>query len=265
MMACARTSLESSSSLVLAVLSCLWLFLPLFVVPLVVFVVIVVVAVVVAGLAGLLLSLSSGAEVEAETSSLASLSFSRVAVVVVVASRLAARSLGWSFCSSSALTSRQEHFACFFVQPMHAVRFLRQCMFSLLHLSQGGRIRSPLARSSMRATMAALNGAVSSRSCEGVGFGCGSSEEGVLGIGTGGIEELTCPGNGEEEDWWSESGWWSGCCCFCWCMRLSEVVKNFFMSSARVLGEAPLIEVPLMMVTLSEMGWEKANCAGSSW
>lgn len=171
MIACASTSLESSSSLVLAFLSCLWLFLPLFVVPLVVFVVIVGVAVVVAGLAGLFLPLSSGAEVEAETSSLASLSFSRVAVVVVVvvvvvavASWLAARSLRWSFCSSSALTSRQEHLACFFVQPMHAVRFLRQCMFSLLHLSQGGRIRSPLARSSMRATMAALKGAVSSRS-----------------------------------------------------------------------------------------------------
>lgn len=262
MIACASTSLESSSSLVLAFLSCLWLFLPVFVVPLAVFVVIVVVVVVVAaGLAGLLLPLSSGAEVEAETSSLISLSFSRVVAVAVVvgASWLAARSLGWSFCSSSALTSRQEHLACFFVQPMHAVRFLRQCMFSLLHLSQGGRIRSPLARSSMRATMAALKGAVSSRSWEGVGFGCGSKEEGVLGIGTGGIEELACPGKGEEEDCWSESGWWSDCCCFCWCMRLSEVVKNFFMSSARVLGEAPLMDVPLMMVTLSEMGWEKAN------
>jgi hypothetical protein len=29
------------------------------------------------------------------------------------------------------------------------------------------------------------------------------------------------------------------------------VVKNFFISSVRVVGDAPLIEVPLMMVTLS--------------
>ena len=40
----------------------------------------------------------------------------------------------------------------------------------------------------------------------------------------------------------------------------SAVVKNFFISSARVVGEAPLIEVPLMMVTLSVFGWENMNC-----
>jgi hypothetical protein len=38
------------------------------------------------------------------------------------------------------------------------------------------------------------------------------------------------------------------------------VVKNFFMSSALVVGEAPLIEVPLIIVTLSVLGCENINC-----
>lgn len=34
------------------------------------------------------------------------------------------------------------------------------------------------------------------------------------------------------------------------------MVKNFFINSARVAGDTPLIDVPLMMVTLSVLGWE---------
>jgi hypothetical protein len=39
-------------------------------------------------------------------------------------------------------------------------------------------------------------------------------------------------------------------------------VKNFFISSVRVVGDAPLIEVPLMIVTLSVVPWEKINWEG---
>lgn len=37
------------------------------------------------------------------------------------------------------------------------------------------------------------------------------------------------------------------------------MVKNFFISSALVVGDAPLIDVPLMIVIFSVLGWEKAN------
>lgn len=40
----------------------------------------------------------------------------------------------------------------------------------------------------------------------------------------------------------------------------SAVVKNFFMSSARVEGDTPLMDVPLMMVTLSVFGCENMYC-----
>ena len=44
----------------------------------------------------------------------------------------------------------------------------------------------------------------------------------------------------------------------------SAVVKNFFISSALVVGEAPLIDVPLIIVTLSVFGWENINCPALS-
>ena len=37
--------------------------------------------------------------------------------------------------------------------------------------------------------------------------------------------------------------------------------KNFFISSARVVGEAPLMDVPLMIVTFSVLALEKRSCA----
>jgi hypothetical protein len=42
-------------------------------------------------------------------------------------------------------------------------------------------------------------------------------------------------------------------------------VKNFFMSSARVVGEAPFIEVPFMMVTFSVLERENMNCDESGF
>lgn len=38
--------------------------------------------------------------------------------------------------------------------------------------------------------------------------------------------------------------------------------KNFFINSARVVGDAPLTEVPLMMVILSVFDWENKNGEG---
>lgn len=59
-------------------------------------------------------------------------------------------------CNSPSRTSFHEHFACFLVQPMQAVRFFRQSICSLRHLSHGGRMRSPFPRLSILCTISAL-------------------------------------------------------------------------------------------------------------
>ena len=64
--------------------------------------------------------------------------------------------------SSSSLTSFQEHLACFFVHPMHAVKFFKQSIWRRRHRSHGGRIRSPRCSSSIRATISILCGPPSS-------------------------------------------------------------------------------------------------------
>lgn len=64
--------------------------------------------------------------------------------------------------SSSSLTSFQEHLACFFVHPMHAVRFFKQSIWRRRQRSHGGRIRSPRCSSSIRATISILCGPPSS-------------------------------------------------------------------------------------------------------
>lgn len=64
--------------------------------------------------------------------------------------------------NSGSRTSFHEHFACFLVQPMHAVRFFRQSMCSLRQRSHGGIMRSPLARLSILCTISTLKGPPSS-------------------------------------------------------------------------------------------------------
>ena len=88
-------------------------------------------------------------------------------------------------CNSSALTSFQEHLACFLVHPIHAVRFLRQSICSLRHRSHGGITRSPFHMLSILRTISDLKGPPSSRSM-GEGFIWGNSDTGVLGIATEG-------------------------------------------------------------------------------
>ena len=175
--------------------------------------------------------------------------------------------------SSSSRTSFQEHLACFFVQPMQAVRFLRQSMCNLRHRSQGGRILSPRCNDSILFTISALYGPPSSRSiCE--GFEWGSNDAGVFGIATAAavlrayspavsrdsdlgfvlVDEI-CTGVDlvmPAEDRLDSSS-----------LRASRSAeeKNFFINSARRVGEAPLIEVPLMIVTLSVFAVGNKSCA----
>jgi hypothetical protein len=89
--------------------------------------------------------------------------------------------------SSPSRTSFHEHFACFFVQPIHAVRFFRQSMCSRRQRSHGGKMRSPLASVSILCTISVLNGPPSSFSTGWLlrWLAAGSKLEGVLGIGTG--------------------------------------------------------------------------------
>src|SRR5689334_22793490 len=100
--------------------------------------------------------------------------------------------------SSSSLTSFHEHFACFLVHPTHAVRFLRQSMCRRRQRSHGGKMRSPRCNSSMRATISILRGPPSSRcswwlAC----LGCGSKDDGVLGIATVLLLNAAGPPNSE--------------------------------------------------------------------
>lgn len=85
--------------------------------------------------------------------------------------------------SSSSLTSFQEHLACFFVHPIHAVKFFKQSIWRRRQRSHGGRIRSPRCSSSIRATISILCGPPSSFSGW-LDLGGGSNEDGVLGIAT---------------------------------------------------------------------------------
>lgn len=89
--------------------------------------------------------------------------------------------------SSPSRTSFQEHFACFFVHPMQAVRFFKQSMCSLRQRSHGGRMRSPLASVSILCTISVLNGPPSSFSKGWLlrWLAAGRRLDGVLGIGTG--------------------------------------------------------------------------------
>ena len=154
---------------------------------------------------------------------------------------------------------------------MQAVRFFKQSICSLRHLSQGGRILSPRCNDSILFTISALYGPPSSRSiCD--GFEWGSNDTGVLGIATAagllrvyipavsndsdlgfGLVEATCAVVERvmpAEDRLSSSS-----------VRASRSAdeKNFFMSSARVVGDAPLMEVPLMIVTFSVLALENRS------
>lgn len=111
--------------------------------------------------------------------------------------------------SSSSLTSFQEHLACFFVHPMHAVKFFKQSIWRRRHRSHGGMIRSPRCSSSIRATISILCGPPSSFSGW-LDFRGGNNEDGVLGIATAVGDELfgrlkslaasDARGRGREED-----------------------------------------------------------------
>jgi hypothetical protein len=94
---------------------------------------------------------------------------------------------GNALCNSPSRTSFQEHLACFLVQPMHAVRFFKQSMCNLRHLSHGGRIRSPFPRLSILWTISALKGPPSSFSAGWLvrWLAAGSRLVGVFGMGTG--------------------------------------------------------------------------------
>jgi hypothetical protein len=89
--------------------------------------------------------------------------------------------------SSPSRTSFHEHFACFLVQPMHAVRFLRQSICNRRHRSHGGNMRSPFASASILCTISVLNGPPSSFSNGWLlrWLAAGRRFEGVFGIGTG--------------------------------------------------------------------------------
>ena len=85
--------------------------------------------------------------------------------------------------TSSSLTSRQEHLACFFVQPTQAVRFLRQSMWRRRQRSQGGITRSPRWSSSIRAIISSLKGPPSSFYLWN-DIGGGRRDDGVFGMAT---------------------------------------------------------------------------------
>lgn len=144
---------------------------------------------------------------------------------------------------------------------MHAVKFFKQSMWRRRQRSQGGTTCSPRCSSSIRATICILYGPLSSFSCW-ADRGGGRRDDGVLGIGTvvgadvyilysPGSDALgfgrddgrfTCPVGSSSPRAWR-----------------SAVVKNLFINSARVVGDAPLIEVPLIMVTLSVLDCGNAN------
>ena len=102
-------------------------------------------------------------------------------VVVVIPARID--------LTSSSLTSRQEHLACFFVQPTQAVRFLRQSMWRRRQRSQGGITRSPRWSSSIRAIISSLKGPPSSFSWW-IDFGGGRRDDGVFGMATAVVVEV---------------------------------------------------------------------------
>ena len=97
---------------------------------------------------------------------------------LVVASRTTRGTNGCSFNSCSS-TSFQLHLACFFVHPIHAVRFFRQSICSRRHRSHGGWTRSPRLSCSIRSIMSALNGPLSSKRSGGGGLVYGKREVGV--------------------------------------------------------------------------------------